>query len=66
MFLGESSIMFHMNRAKQKLWGRQVLGAVPVSGRENHQGQRQGPEPEELSLSSEEVLKTDREQNLFC
>lgn len=32
LFLGESSVMFYMNGAKQKLLDRQVLGAVPVSG----------------------------------
>lgn len=32
MFLGESSVMFYMNGAKQKLRGRQVLGEGPDSG----------------------------------
>lgn len=58
--LGESSVMFYMNDAKQWLGGRQVLGAIPVPGAGSTVGARIRP------ASQRSFLKADQRPSERC
>lgn len=58
--LGESSVMFYMNDAKQWLGGRQVLGAIPVPGAGSTAGARIRP------ASQRSFLKADQRPSERC